>query len=88
MNERTVSFLLHEIKYLRILCRRCGAAVEVPLINASDALAPGGRCRFCDAEIQSCWCPNQPALAALAEAANALSELEEGVELRLVFPDE
>jgi hypothetical protein len=44
MSEKLLKLLLSDLNTIRIVCRKCGAAVEVPidrLGNAGDVFCPG-----------------------------------------------
>ena len=81
MSEKIVKLLLDDLKFVRIVCRKCGSAVELPidkLQNATAAYCPG------------CPPPNKTLLRSsaadpLAGLASILIDLKQNKDIDIEF---
>jgi uncharacterized Zn finger protein (UPF0148 family) len=85
MSEKLLKLLLSDLDRIRIVCRHCGAAVEVPidrLGNTGDVFCPG-----CPTDRKTVLRPARgDDLANLAAAINRLKQAKD-VEIEFVVPE-
>ena len=86
MSKHLLSFLLSELKTVRILCQNeaCRAILEMPISEVARFVS-GGQCPFCQRQFRVV---NENTLVTLAEAIKNLQSIKDKVQVEFVLPVE
>ena len=85
MSEKITRYLLSEIKTIRVVCKKCGGVVEMPILSASDALTSQMTCRFCNADFERLDLSKYDPFKNLEIIAEAFAKMEKVIEVQFVF---
>lgn len=89
MSKHLLSFLLSELKTLRVICKQpgCGFVVEVGLERFLANQSAFVQCRFCGKEFEGSTTGSLP-LAQFATAIRAMSNAAERVDLEFILQEQ
>lgn len=87
MSELILRILLSEIKTVRVICRSCGAIVEVEVADIPRRFE-NGACPFCQVCFKTLSLPESDVLGNFAKALQKLIEVDSKLGVEIVLPQD